>query len=712
MSLHTFGRIKETLPLPPLTEVQLKSFYDFLQLNVLPDKRRSAGLQGAFLEVFPIEEGDGRSRGGSGLVLDFLEYRIDQPKHTPAECRERDLTYQAPMFVKLQLIQRDTGLIKEDSVFLGDLPMMTPDGSFIINGAERVVVSQIHRSPGAYFTVEPRGAKEVVAASIIPMPRRGPWLELEFDNANVLWLKVNKRKFPVTLLLRVLGFNADAVRALMGPTAEALEPTLREDREYAPSEALLHLFSIMRPGEPPREEKAVAFLFNLLADPRRFDLGLPGRYKMNHKLEGVYREMKWKLPKYSSEDYAQTLLSYDPAQAAKSGLYFQDQGIVPTVRYLCGLHLGLPGYEVDDIDHLGNRRVRTVGELLGDTIRLGLGRMARGIRERMLLGAPEAATPQKIVNNRPVVAAIREFFGRSQLSQFKDQLNPLAELRHKRRISALGPGGLTRERAGFDVRDVHRTHYGRICPIETPEGANIGLISHLAAHAKVNALGFIETPYRKVVKGKVTDEIVYLTADNEDKYIIAQANTKLGKDGVTLEGVRGRVVARVRGDPVLVLPERVELMDVTPKQIVSVSTGLIPFLEHDDANRALMGANMQNQAVPLLRAEPPLVCTGIEDRVALDSGTLVLAEEAGVVSTVGPRLIKVKNGKVEKEYPLTRFTRSNQTTCIDHQPVVRPNQKVQAGDLLADGPASRQGKLALGHNILIAFMPLEGYNFE
>lgn len=708
--IERFGEITEVIPLPNLTEVQVNSFKAFLQADKAPDERDDTGLQSAFREVFPIDETEkGRS---TGLVLDFLEYRLGEPPYTPEECREKDLTYQAPLYAKLQLIHKDSGLIKEDQVFLGDLPLMTDDGSFVINGADRVVISQIHRSPGVYFTSSYKGIKKMYTAAIIPMPKRGPWIELEF-NGGVLEMKVNKRKFPVSLLLRVLGYDDAQLKALFtefDPTAE-----LPEDKSAGmnPDEALLRLFTVLRPGDPPKRDKAIQYLYGLLADPKRYDLGEPGRFKMNTKL-GTRRQER-------------TLLTFEDGR-------FGDAGLVDTIRYLMALQQGLEtvtmgadedgvAIEVpvteDDIDHLGNRRVRTVGELLADQLRVGMGRMARGVRERMLLGNPDAATPTKLVNNRPIVAAMREFFGRSQLSQFKDQTNPLSDLRHKRRISALGPGGLTRERAGFDVRDVHRTHYGRICPIETPEGANIGLISSLSSYAKVNDLGFIEAPYRRVVDGRVTDEVVYMTADIEDRYVIAQANSPLNPDGTFAEE---RVLARRKGDPMLYPPAEVDFMDVSPKQIVSINTSLIPFLEHDDANRALMGSNMQSQAVPLVRADSPAVGTGVEERVVTDSGTSVISDVTGRVTYVDARAIQVTltedapqiglvKGNV-RTFELVRFTRSNQGTNLDQHPIVSVGDEVVPGQVIADGPASDQGRLALGQNITIAIMPFDGFNFE
>jgi DNA-directed RNA polymerase subunit beta len=689
--IKAFGSIKEVIDLPNLTNIQIKSYEKFLQREAPVFKRASVGLQAAFKEIFPIDESD-RGRQ-AGLVLDFLEYTLTEPEFGPEECREKDLTYHSGLFAKLQLVHKDTGLIKEDQVFLGDVPIMTENGSFVVNGADRVIVSQIHRSPGVYFQGSPsnNAIGRSYVASIIPMPKRGPWIEIEFDNSNVLWMKVNKRKFYFSLMLRVLGMNNDQIRKLFAGHESMIEKTLENDESASASveEALLRLFTILRPGDPPKVDKATSYLFGLLADPRRYDLGEAGRFKMNSKLELSYK--------------SSTLLGFENGQ-------FSDQGLIPTIQYLINLQAGAQGYTEDDIDHLGNRRIRTVGELVADQIRVGLGRMARGVRERMLLGDPEAATPQKLVNNRPIVAAMREFFGRSQLSQFKDQVNPLSELRHKRRISALGPGGLTRERAGFDVRDVHRTHYGRICPIETPEGANIGLITSLASFARVNELGFIEAPYRVVKNGKVTAEVVYMTAHEEDKYTVAQANTPLKPDGSFDTEV---IVARKLGDPIFLSPNEVDLMDVSPKQIVSIPTSLIPFLEHDDANRALMGSNMQSQAVPLLRADAPFVGTGVEERVSRDSGTVALAQETGTVTYVDSRKVIIKNSKgIEKEQALMRFQRSNQNTNLDHRPIVNKGDKVEMGQVIADGPSSQNGRLALGKNILIAIMPFDGYNYE
>ncbi|QIP33086.1 DNA-directed RNA polymerase subunit beta [Deinococcus radiodurans] len=715
--MERFGDITEVIPLPNLTEVQVNSFKAFLQDDKAPDQREDVGLQSAFREVFPIDESEkGRS---TGMVLDFIEYRLGEPEYSPEECREKDLTYEAPLYVKLELIHKDTGVIKgfkpdsppESWVFLGNLPLMTFDGSFIINGADRVVISQIHRSPGVYFTSSYKGIKKQYTAAIIPMPKRGPWIELEFAG-DVLEMKVNKRKFPVSLLLRVLGMDDASIRALFTEFTPEVEPGEDKSAGMGADEALLRLFTVLRPGDPPKRDKAIQYLFGLLADPRRYDLGEPGRFKMNTKL-GVQRQER-------------TLLKFEDGK-------FSDAGLVDTIRYLMALQQGLETVPMvdedgvvtdvpvaeDDIDHLGNRRVRTVGELLADQLRVGMGRMARGVRERMLLGNPDAATPTKLVNNRPIVAAMREFFGRSQLSQFKDQTNPLSDLRHKRRISALGPGGLTRERAGFDVRDVHRTHYGRICPIETPEGANIGLISSLSSYAKVNDLGFIMAPYRKVEDGKVTNQVEYMTADIEDRYTIAQANSPLNEDNTFADE---RVLARRKGDPLLYTPDEVDYMDVSPKQIVSINTSLIPFLEHDDANRALMGSNMQSQAVPLVRADSPAVGTGVERRVVTDSGTSVVSDVNGRVSYVDARAIQVTLSEDHRElnmnagnvrtFELIRFTRSNQGTNLDQHPIVSVGDEVKVGQVIADGPASERGRLALGQNITIAIMPFDGFNFE
>jgi len=690
MRIERFGKITEVIPLPPLTEIQVDSFTKALQAQSPASRREAVGLQAAFKETFPIEEGE----KGRGLVLDFLEYRLGEPPFNQDECREKDLTYQAPLYAKLLLVHKDTGLLKEDEVFLGDLPLMTEDGSFIINGADRVIVSQIHRSPGVYFTTDQARPGKFVA-SAIPLPKRGPWIDLEFEQSGVVVMKVNKKKFPFALLLKVLGFTAVSLSKELADYPELL-PGLLEAQyrgnkalEMGEDEALLKLFTELRPGDPPKRDKAINYLHSLLSDPRRYDLGEAGKYKAQQKL-GIQLS-------------GRMLIRFENGE-------FRDEGLLSVLKYLFALQSGQAGYEHDDIDHLGNRRIRTVGELLADQFRVGLSRLARGVRERMLLGTPESATPAKLVNNRPLVAAIREFFGRSQLSQFKDQTNPLSELRHKRRISALGPGGLTRERAGFDVRDVHRTHYGRICPIETPEGANIGLISSLASFGRINDLGFILTPYRKVEMGRVTDKVDFMTATEEDRFAIAQANTPLKTDG---HFDTNQIVVRKKGDPIVMRPEEVEYMDVSPKQIFSVNTNLVPFLEHDDANRALMGSNMQAQAVPLLRAQSPVVMTGVEERVVRDSLTSLYSNVDGVVEYVDGSRIHIRgDDKGLYDFNLRRFTRSNQGTALDQRPRVSKGQEIKKGQLLADGPASEEGRLALGQNVLLAIMPFDGYNYE
>jgi DNA-directed RNA polymerase subunit beta len=690
MKIERFGKIAEVIPLPPLTEIQVDSFNKALQVGVPASKREPLGLQAAFKETFPIEEGD----KGRGLVLDFLEYRLGEPPFGQDECREKDLTYQAPLYAKLQLIHRDSGLIKEDEVFLGDLPLMTEDGSFIVNGADRVIVSQIHRSPGVYFTQDQTRPGKFVG-SVIPLPKRGPWIDLEFEQSGVVVMKINKKKFPLMLLMRVLGVSAEDLGKELSEFPDLLpglvEAQYRGNKvaEMTTDEALLKLFTELRPGDPPKRDKAMTYLHSLLSDARRYDLGEPGKYKAQQKL--------------NIQLSGRMLIRFENGE-------FKDEGLMAVLKYLFCLQNNVEGFEIDDIDHLGNRRIRTVGELLADQFRVGLARLARGVRERMLLGTPESATPAKLVNNRPLVASIREFFGRSQLSQFKDQTNPLSELRHKRRISALGPGGLTRERAGFDVRDVHRTHYGRICPIETPEGANIGLISSLASFGRINDLGFILTPYRKVEKGRVTDKVDFMTATEEDRFIIAQANTPL-KDNRDFD--TQQVVVRKKGDPVIVQPDEVEYMDVSPQQVFSVNTNLIPFLEHDDANRALMGSNMQAQAVPLLRAQSPLVMTGVEERVVRDSMTSAYSNVDGVVEYVDGAKVHIRgDDKGLYEFYFRRFTRSNQGTALDQRPRVSKGQRINKGDLLADGPAADDGRLALGQNVLLAIMPFDGYNYE
>ncbi len=671
----TFAKIKETLELPNLIEIQRNSYQWFID----------EGLREILHDISPIQDFTGN------LVLEFIDYSLGEPKYSQEECKERDMTYAAPLRVKVRLINKETGEVKEQEVFMGDFPIMTEKGTFIINGAERVIVSQLVRSPGAYYTesIDASGTK-VYGATIIP--NRGAWLEFETDNTESIYVRIDRtRKIPATVLLRALGYTTNARILELFDFDTRIQNTLEKDNTDSEEEALVEIYKRLRPGEPPTVESARNLLEALFFDPKRYDLGNVGRYKLNKKLgHGVLtREVNGR------QDYIRCLTKEDIIHAVKYLLRLMDGEVKP-----------------DDIDHLGNRRLRSVGELLQNQFRIGLARMERVVRERMTIQDVDVITPQVLINIRPVVAAIKEFFGSSQLSQFMDQTNPLAELTHKRRLSALGPGGLSRERAGFEVRDVHTSHYGRMCPIETPEGPNIGLIGSLSTYARINEFGFIETPYRRVdkEKGVVTDEIYYLTADEEDKYVIAQANAPLDEEGRFLEK---RVNARHAGEIVVVPAERVDYMDVSPKQMVSVATALIPFLEHDDANRALMGANMQRQAVPLLRTQAPVVGTGMEWRAARDSGAVILAKNSGIVERVTAREIVIRNddGTLDT-YRLQKFARSNQGTCINQKPIIRKGERVSAGQPIADGPSTNQGELALGRNVLVAFMTWEGYNYE
>lgn len=686
----SFAKIPEIIDLPDLVEVQRRSYEWFLR----------EGIREVFAEVSPIQDftgnlelhfavESGRRKAASGSVfngdpvLDFGGYRFERLKYTEEECRDRDYNYSAALKVKVRLVIRETGEIKEQEVFMGDFPLMTERGTFIINGAERVVVSQLVRSPGVYFSFAPDTAGRPLPTATV-IPHRGAWLELEADNNKALFTRIDRtRKVPATVLLRAVGYESNEQILKLYGDDPVIKATLDKDNSRTQEEALIEIYRRLRPGDPPTVESARTLMHTLFFEPRRYDLGRVGRYKLNKKL-GLHHPLE-----------VRTLTKED---------------IVEIIRYLSRLVRGETDAVDDDIDHLGNRRVRSVGELLQNQFRIGMLRMERVIRERMTIQDTAQITPQVLINIRPVVAAIKEFFGSSQLSQFMDQTNPLAELTHKRRLSALGPGGLSRERAGFEVRDVHASHYGRMCPIETPEGPNIGLISSLATYARVNDLGFIETPYREVREGVVTRRIRYLTADEEDKYVIAQANAALDEDG---QLVGPRVTARHGSEIKLVRPEEVDFMDVSPKQIVSVATALIPFLEHDDANRALMGSNMQRQAVPLLATEAPLVGTGMEYRAAVDSGAVVVCKRDGVVEAVSAEeiVVKVAGGRRDV-YRLVKFQRSNQGTCINQVPVVRSGQEVKAGEVLADGPCTDQGELALGRNVLVAFMPWEGYNYE
>jgi len=694
----SFAKIREPLEVPNLLSLQLDSV-DWLLGNDLWRSRlqdaeksgrgevpKQSGLEEIFEEISPIEDFQGK------MSLSFRDHRFEDAKNTIAECKERDMTYSAPLFVTAEFTNNETGEIKSQTVFMGDFPLMTPRGTFVINGTERVVVSQIVRSPGVYFerTIEKASDKDVLTAKIIPS--RGAWLEFEVDKKDLVGVRIDrKRKQSVTIFLKALGWTSEQILEQFGEF-ESIRATLEKDNVNTQDEALLDIYRKLRPGEPPTKEAAQNLIENLYFNPKRYDLAKVGRFKVNKKL-GLELEL------------------------SKGLLNIED--IVATIKYLVSLHSGdaLMEYdkevrvETDDIDHFGNRRLRTVGELIQNQVRTGLSRMERVVRERMTTQDVEAITPQTLINIRPVVASIKEFFGTSQLSQFMDQTNPLSGMTHKRRLSALGPGGLSRERAGFEVRDVHPSHYGRMCPIETPEGPNIGLIGSLATYARVTPFGFLETPYRKVVKGKVTDHIDYLTADEEDEHIIAQANAPLSPDNHFAEE---RVLVRRRGGEVEYIPgEEVDYMDVSPRQMVSVATAMIPFLEHDDANRALMGSNMMRQAVPLVRAEAPYVGTGMEFRAAVDAGDVTLARKSGVVTEVQSDEVTVMNDEGDTEhYFLEKFTRSNQGTSRNQKVIVSQGDRVEPGQVIADGPSTEKGEMALGKNLLVAFMSWEGHNFE
>jgi DNA-directed RNA polymerase subunit beta len=663
----SFARIKEVLEMPNLIEIQQNSYRWFL----------NEGIKEMFRDISPIQDFTGN------LVLEFIDYNLGEPKYCVEECKERDVTYSAPLRVKVRLINKETGEVKEQEVFMGDFPLMTGKGTFIINGAERVIVSQLVRSPGVYYTeqVDPSG-KMVYGATIIP--NRGAWLEFETDINDNIFVRVDRtRKLPATVLLRALGYGNNGQIAELFRDDEHIRMTLERDHTESEDEGLVEIYKRLRPGEPPTVDSARSLLNTLFFDPKRYDLAHVGRYKLNKKLK---------------------------IDVPTSIRHITREDIIAAIGYLLELMKGEG--KPDDIDHLGNRRLRSVGELLQNQFRIGLSRMERVVRERMTIQDVDVITPQVLINIRPVVAAIKEFFGSSQLSQFMDQTNPLAELTHKRRLSALGPGGLSRERAGFEVRDVHNSHYGRMCPIETPEGPNIGLIGSLSTYGRINEYGFIETPYRKVdkEKGCVTSIIEYMTADEEDEFIIAQANARLDEQG---RFVDAKVNARYGSEILVVEIGQVDYMDVSPKQIVSIATAMIPFLEHDDANRALMGANMQRQAVPLLRTDAPYVGTGEEYKAALDSGVMAVAKNSGTAERVTAReiIIKTDDGGLEK-HKLIKFSRSNQGTCINQKPIVRRGERIEAGQVLADGPSTDHGELALGRNILVAFMTWEGYNYE
>ncbi len=664
---ETFARIREVLELPNLIEIQQNSYQWFLR----------EGIKEMFDDISPIQDFTGN------LVLEFINYSLGDPKYLVEECKERDVTFSAPLRVRVRLINKETGEVKEQEVFMGDFPLMTEKGTFIINGAERVIVSQLVRSPGVYYNEQiDTSGKKLYGVTIIP--NRGAWLEFETDANDNIFVRVDRtRKLPATVLLRALGYGSNGQIADLFQDNEQIRLTLERDHTESEDEALVEIYKRLRPGEPPTVESARSLLNTLFFDPKRYDLAHVGRYKLNKKLKvGIDTSIR----------------------------HITKEDIIASVQYLLKLMKGEG--QPDDIDHLGNRRLRSVGELLQNQFRIGLSRMERVVRERMTIQDVDVITPQVLINIRPVVAAIKEFFGSSQLSQFMDQTNPLAELTHKRRLSALGPGGLSRERAGFEVRDVHHSHYGRMCPIETPEGPNIGLIGSLGTYARINEFGFIETPYRKVDKEaeRVTEEIEYLTADEEDEFTIAQANAPLDENGYF---TNKKINARV-GDEILIVPaNKVDYMDVSPKQVVSVATAMIPFLEHDDANRALMGANMQRQAVPLLRTDSPYVGTGMEYKAAKDSGVVIVAKRGGIAERVTAKEIYIRcdDGKLDK-YKMVKFSRSNQGTCINQKPIISKGEKIEAGQIIADGPSTDQGELALGRNVLVAFMTWEGYNYE
>lgn len=721
--------------MPHLLDLQTKSYKWFLE----------KGLKDIFKDISPIEDASGN------LSLSFEDFSLGEPKYDIRECKERDTTYSAPLRVQISLLDRGTGERRSQEVFMGDFPLITDTGTFIINGAERVIVSQLVRSPGVYYgrEIDPMGIR-LYSSTIIP--NRGAWIELETDTNGIVYARIDRnRKIPATVLIRALGWptNNDIMELFYNDPR--LQATFEKDTTESQEEALVEIYKKLRPGEPPTVESARSLFEGLFFDPRRYDMARVGRYKAARKLGWEHRLFGLTLhePIVNSETGelvlpAQIVIGAEEiAKIKESGVFNFDglievfaekqdgtvakiicnnsnlpydhrtitkEDIIANIGYLLNLMDGFGN--VDDIDHLGNRRLRCVGELLQNQFRIGLTRMERVVRERMTVQDAETITPQALINIRPVVAAIKEFFGSSQLSQFMDQTNPLAELTHKRRLSALGPGGLSRERAGFEVRDVHHSHYGRMCPVETPEGPNIGLISSLACYSKVNEFGFIEAPYRRVDKTThvVTDDVHYITADEEEQYIIAQANEPLAEDGTF---VNERVACR-HGEAVLeVARDRVDFMDVSPREVVSVGTSMIPFLENDDANRALMGANMQRQAVPLLRTQAPLVGTGMEYKAACDSGVCILAKHAGTVARVtGDEIIITTDEGGTDTYKLIKFVRSNQSTCINQRPLVYKGERVERDQVLADGMATDGGELALGYNILVAYMPWEGYNYE
>ena len=757
---RNYARISEVLELPNLIEIQTKSYDWFLK----------EGLLEMFRDISPIEDFTGN------LSLEFVDYRLGEPKYDLEESKNRDATYAAPLRVKVRLIIKETGEVKEQEVFMGDFPLMTDTGTFVINGAERVIVSQLVRSPSVYFNEKiDKNGRENYDATIIP--NRGAWLEYETDAKDIVYVRIDRtRKLPLTVLLRALGFSSDQeIIDLLGDS-EYLRNTLEKDSTENTEQALLEIYERLRPGEPPTVENAKSLLYSRFFDPKRYDLASVGRYKTNKKLHLKHRLFNQKLAKpiVDSEtgeivveegtvldrrklDEIMNVLESnansevfelegsvidEPVEIQSIKVYVPNDeeertttvignalpdsevkcitpaDIIASMSYFFNLLNGI-GY-TDDIDHLGNRRLRSVGELLQNQFRIGLSRMERVVRERMSIQDTDSITPQQLINIRPVIASIKEFFGSSQLSQFMDQANPLAELTHKRRLSALGPGGLTRERAQMEVRDVHYSHYGRMCPIETPEGPNIGLINSLSSYARVNEFGFIETPYRKVDidTNSITDQIDYLTADEEDSYVVAQANSRLDENGSFLDD---EVVCRFRGNNTVMAKEKMDYMDVSPKQVVSAATACIPFLENDDSNRALMGANMQRQAVPLMNPEAPFVGTGMEHVAARDSGAAITAKHRGRVEHVESNEILVRRlveengteheGELDR-YPLAKFKRSNSGTCYNQRPIVSVGDVVEYNEILADGPSMELGEMALGRNVVVGFMTWDGYNYE
>jgi DNA-directed RNA polymerase subunit beta len=757
---RSYARISEVLELPNLIEIQTSSYQWFLD----------EGLREMFQDISPIEDFTGN------LSLEFIDYSLGEPKYPVEESKERDVTYSAPLRVKVRLVNKETGEVKDQDVFMGDFPLMTETGTFVINGAERVIVSQLVRSPSVYYSGKlDKNGKKGFSATVIP--NRGAWLEYETDAKDVVYVRIDRtRKLPVTVLLRALGFGSDQeIIDLIGDN-EYIRNTLEKDNTESTEKALLEIYERLRPGEPPTVDNAKSLLVSRFFDPKRYDLANVGRYKINKKLHIKNRLFGQKLAEtlvdpetgeivaekgvtldrrtldkiipalennvgfkslspyggVVEEDITlQSIKIYAPNDEGEKEINVLGNAYVPepiknitpadiiaSISYFFNLLHGVG--DTDDIDHLGNRRLRSVGELLQNQFRIGLSRMERVVRERMSIQDTNTITPQQLINIRPVIASIKEFFGSSQLSQFMDQTNPLAELTHKRRLSALGPGGLTRERAGFEVRDVHYSHYGRMCPIETPEGPNIGLINSLSSFAKVNRFGFIETPYRRVdpETGKVTSHFDYLTADEEDNYVVAQANARLAEDGSFIDE---EVIARFRGENTVVKRDRVDYMDVSPKQVVSAATACIPFLENDDSNRALMGANMQRQAVPLMQPEAPRVGTGMEHVSAKDSGAAVICKHEGIVEHVEARQVWVRRvkevdgeeikGDLDK-YRMLKFIRSNQGTCYNQRPIVSVGDRVVKGEILADGPSMEKGELALGRNVLVGFMTWNGYNYE